>query len=148
MGAGVGAGVGVALAVTLGVAVGVGVGTAVGVGLGTTEGDGDGEVVSMGDAVAATVGDAVAAGVGEDALFCGSGTSRITKSSRLSSLSKPEPETPPGSRSRLAPADGAGAGVPTSHVFAALPQPTASIAAAAPTILSATLPPVAASPLA
>jgi hypothetical protein len=48
----------------------------------------------------------------------------------------------------LDPAAGAGAGVPSSQVLVAVPQPTASIPALAPWILSATLPPAAARPLA
>ena len=89
---------------------------------------------------------AAGSGVGGEPRFCGSGARRSTKSTTLSPVSRPEPRAPPGSRSMLAPAAGATAGVPSIHALAAVPQPTASIAVVAPRMRTATLPPVAAMP--
>src|SRR5438552_1455702 len=114
------------------------------VGDGRTLGDADGEADSVGVADGDGDGDAI----GAAAAFCGSGVARATKSALLSSVSCPDPARPPGSRSRLEPAGAAGAGTPSSQVLVAVPQPTASIAVVAPWMRSATLPPVAARPLA
>ena len=151
--------IGAMLGVGSGVGSGVGGGDGVGVvpgvstGVGMAEGAGLSAGVSVGVAVALGVpvgpGLGVAAGeVGTEARFCGSDMALTTKSSRLSLVSWPDPPAPPGSRSRLLPAAGAGAGRVSSHALAAVPQPTASIARLAPTARSATLPPAAAKPLA
>jgi hypothetical protein len=103
--------------------------------------------VAVGSGIGVGLGD-VGSGTGGEPLFCGSGTLRRVKSAALSSVSIVEPDGPPGSRSRLAPAAGAGAAKPSSQVLAAVPQPTASMAVAAPCIRIATLPPVDAMPLA
>jgi hypothetical protein len=116
----VAAGVGLALALVVTSAVGVGPMLAVGVGVGSTTG-------------------------GEPA-FCGSGVARSTKSTLLSLVSWPDPAAPPGSRSTECPAAIAATGVPSSQPLVAFPQPTASMAVAAPMIRIATLPPVAARP--
>jgi hypothetical protein len=147
-------GAGVGVGSMLGVGLGVGVGVGIGVGVGLADGVGE----SVGSCVRLGVGDAVGVGVeeadGEGVLigatlaFCGSGAARTTKSAALSFVSSPDPACPPGNRSRLEPAGGAAAGVPSSHVLVALPQPSASMAVVAPWMRSATLPPVAARPLA
>ncbi len=88
------------------------------------------------------------AGVGGEVRFCGSGTTRATKSDALSSVSCDDPRSPPGSRSMLLPASGTTEEFPSRQVLVAVPHPTASIADVAPMIRMATLPPVAAIPLA
>jgi hypothetical protein len=124
----------------VGESVGGGVKLGEGNSLGVAEGDGD----PLG--VAETEGDGEA--IGAAAAFCGSGAVRVTKSPMLSLVSCPEPAEPPGNRSRLDPAVGARAGVPSSQVLVAVPQPSASIAVVAPWMRSATLPLVAARPFA
>jgi hypothetical protein len=63
----------------------------------------------------------------------------------LSFVSAPFPAWPPGARSRLEPAGGAAAAVPSTNELLASPQPTASTVAP-PTTRSAIAPPVAANP--
>ena len=152
VGDGLGGSVGPGVAETLGEGVALGVADGDGdsvmdgetVGDGRALGDADGEADSLGVADVDGDGDAI----GAAAAFCGSGVARATKSTLLSSVSCPDPAKPPGSRSRLEPAGAAGAGTPSSQVLVAVPQPTASIAVVAPWMRSATLPPVAARPLA
>ena len=60
-------------------------------------------------------------------------------------MSVPFPAWPPGARSRLEPAGGAAAAVPSTNELLASPQPTASTVAP-PTKRSAIAPPVAAKP--
>ena len=57
--------------------------------------------------------------------------SRPTKSAAFTFVSVPLPADPPGSRSRLDPAGGAGAAVPSTNAFVASPHATASIGFAA-----------------
>jgi hypothetical protein len=110
--------------------VGVGVGTAVGLGVGA--------IVGVG------VGEDPGPGVGAAARFCGDGAA-TTKSAALSFVSVPLPADPPGRRSRLELAAGAGAAAPSTNAFVASPQPTASIGV--PPIGRSTIaPPVAANP--
>jgi len=153
VGAGVEAGDGVGVGVGVGAGVGVGVGVGAGVGAGVEAGDGDGvgNGVGLGVGVACGVadadgeGDGPEAGVGAAARFCGVGDVRTTKSSEFSFVSVPFPSAPPGSRSMLDPAAGAGATVPSTNAFVASPQPTASIGV--PPIGRSTIaPPVAANP--
>jgi hypothetical protein len=147
-----------AWAIVIGEGVGDGVGTGVGegVGLGVAEGDGEGvsdgvgddETDADGEGLALTLGIGVTDGDGEDvvlavgegvggtmggaAAFCGSGSARTTKSTTFEFVSWPDPFAPPGSRSRLELAAGAGAGAPSNQVLAAVPHPTASMAVLAP----------------
>jgi hypothetical protein len=156
VGEGVGVGVGIGEGVGLGLAVGVALAVALGVLLGLAENEALGEADGLDetDALADALGEAlglglsVGAGTGADAMFCGLGPARVVKSTRFRSVSWPDPALPPGSRSRLLPAGGAGAGGVSSQVLVAVPQPTASTAVAAPCTRSATLPPAAASPFA
>ncbi len=84
-------------------------------------------------------------GTGGSASAWGSGLA-WTNQSRLSSLvSMPLPSGPPGSRSRLEPAGGAGAGDPSTKPLAAVPQAIESMTVPSPA-RSATAPPAAASP--
>src|SRR5688572_12911093 len=85
-------------------AVAVGAGVAVGTGVGVGSG------VAVGAGVAVGLG-SVGSGTAGEPLFWGSGVPRGMKSAALSSVSIVDPDGPPGSRSRLAPAAGAGAGV-------------------------------------
>ena len=155
MGLGVedGDGVGVVVGPGVGAGVDVGVGDAVGVGVGVGLGDGDsvgigvrlGVGVATGLADADGDGDGPEGGVGAAARFCGVGDIRTAKSSEFSFVSVPFPGVPPGSRSMLDPAAGAGATVPSTNAFVASPQPTASIGV--PPIGRSTIaPPVAANP--
>jgi hypothetical protein len=146
VGVGVGAGVGVAVGVGSGVAVGSGVGTGLGVGgaVGAELGVGVGLGVGNGVAVGVGTGEPPGSGVGGDARFWGVGT--VTwKSAALSFVSEPLPPNPPGSRSRLDPAAGAGAATPSTNVFDASPHATASIGLP-PTARRTIAPPVAAKP--
>jgi hypothetical protein len=145
-------GIGVGVGVGLGEGVKLAVGSTVGVAEGSTDGSIVGLAVDVGVADGSTepLGDGVAVGLGTtgEPLFCGSGTDCTMKSSRLSSVSCVDPAEPPGSRSRLLPAAGAAAGLVSSQALVALPQPTASIGVGAAIARRATLPPVAANPLA
>src|SRR5438093_11569417 len=118
IGVGVGVGAGVDVGVEVGVAVGVpvGLGVALALGLGVAVGVAVGEAVALGLPLALALG--LAVGTGEDALFCGSGVERIVKSLALASVSWPDPALPPGRRSKLLPAAGAGAAGGSCHVLA------------------------------
>jgi hypothetical protein len=150
--------VGVATGVGLAEALGISDGLAEGVADGLGESDGAGVRLGEGSSLGVAEGEGEPLGVadiegegeaiGVAAAFCGSGAARVTKSPMLSLVSCPDPAEPPGNRSRLDPAGGAGAGVPSSQVLVAVPHPTASIAVAAPWMRSATLPPLAANPFA
>ncbi len=146
---GMGVGAGVAIGVGVGGAVGVGSGVAVGVGSGVAVGSGVGVGlgVGSGDGVGPSVGVGVApgAGTGGAADDCGLGTTVRTQSAALSLVSIPFPPLPPGRRSTLDPAGGAGATVPSTNGFVASPQPIAS-STEPPTTRRATAPPVAANP--
>jgi hypothetical protein len=160
VGVGVGSGVGVGARVGLGVGVGVGGGVGVGAGVGATVGVGAGvgATVGVGVGLGATVGvalgdelgDGTAVGLGPGpgaggaARFWGLGVA-TTKSAALTFVSVPFPAEPPGSRSMLDPAAGAGAAVPSTKVFVASPQATASTGLP-PTTRSTIAPPVAAKP--
>ncbi len=85
-------------------------------------------------------------GAGASASRWGPGTARITKSAALSFVSVPLPAAPPGRRSMLEPAAGAGAGAPSTKAFVASPHPTASIGVP-PAGRRTTVPPVAAIPV-
>jgi hypothetical protein len=155
LGVGIRLGVGVDVGVGAGVAAGVGVGGGVGAGVGVAVGagvaDGEGVGIRVGVGVATGVadadgeGDGPEGGVGVAARFCGVGDVRTAKSSEFSLVSVPFPSAPPGSRSMLEPAAGAGATVPSTNEFVASPQPTASIGVP-PIGRSAIAPPVAANP--
>jgi hypothetical protein len=143
-----GVGIGDGVGVVSGVAPGVGVIGRVAVAVGSTEAVGvDGAAVGVSAAVGLTVGSGVGTAIGEEAMLCGSGAVRSKKSALFSFVSWPEPPLPPGSRSIAWPDAGAAAAAPSIHELAALPQPTASMAALAPRIRTATLPPGAARPL-
>jgi len=153
-GSGLGDGVGDGVGDWLGVAKGVGLAGSVGVADGLADGLADGVADGVGESVGAGVrlgeGSSLGVAEGEDdplgvaeiegdgeaigaaAVFCGSGAARVAKSPMLSLVSCPDPAEPPGNRSRLDLAGGAGAGVPSSQVLVDVPQPTASIAVMAP----------------
>ena len=101
--------------------------------------------MGVGVGVGVGVGTGAIAGTGGAARPCGDGTAWTNQSTEPSFVSHPLPSTPPGARSRLDPAAGAGAGEPSTRSFVASPQPTESITAP-PTTRSATVPPVAANP--
>ncbi len=149
VGVGLGVGVGVGLGVTtgvgvgLGVGMGVGVGVGVGVGLGVTTGVGEG-VAAGGVGVGVGVGPGLPGTVGE-ARFCGFGSGWTSQSARFTLVSTPFPAVPPGDRSRLDPAAGAGAAAPSTKPFTASPHPIASTTAP-PTTRMARAPPLAANP--
>ena len=109
------------------------VGSAVGVAVGST------------DAVAVGPGVAPGDGMSGEARFCGPGDALANQSIELSLVSDAFPAFPPGRRSRLDDAGGAGATVPSTKAFVASPHPIASTTAP-PTTRSATAPPVAAKP--
>jgi len=147
IGAGVGPSVdsGEAVAVDSGVPSGAGDEANVGVGCSVP-----GSVAGgLADAVAVGTptgeGEAVGPGAGEEARDCGTGFGWMNQSERLSFVSRVLPARPPGRRSRLDFAGGAGATAPSTNEFVAVPHPTASI-----TVPSrwrkATAPPSAASP--
>src|SRR5687768_1289709 len=110
-GVGLGLGLGVALIPGLGldVALGDGLAVALTVGIGVELGGNDTKGVAVGDGSSGL-------GVGADARFWGSGTARSAKSVALSSVSCVEPRPPPGRRSMLEPAAGAGALLPSRQV--------------------------------
>ncbi len=137
VGEGVGPGLGVGLGVVLAVGVGVGVGVGGGLAVGVAVGDGAGLDVGLG------VG--LPTGIGAAARFCGFGDPWTRKSAALSFESIPLPAAPPGRRSPLEPAAGAGMAVVSTKAFVASPQPTASIGAP-PIGRSTNAPPVAANP--
>jgi hypothetical protein len=91
------------------------------------------------------VGMAVATLVGVDASDCGIGFGWRNQSELLSFVSTVLPSGPPGLRSRLDFAGGAGATFPSTYWLAAVPHPTASITDPA-TLLRARAPPSAANP--
>ena len=124
---------------------GPGVGQTSGVQVGF--GDALGSGVPLGAAVDVGVedGDGVWTGDGGAARFCGDGVAWMSRSSVLSFVSVVFPDGPPGRRSRLDPAAGAGAGVPSTNAFVASPQPIASIGEP-PVTRNATAPPVEAKP--
>jgi hypothetical protein len=141
--------------VAVGMALGVGLcGATVGVELGVSVGEAvagvvsDGVVVAIGVADPAAVGVAVGVGcgIGLESEFCASGSAWSVKSRLFASVSCPDPAAPPGRRSIEWPDATAAAGIPSSHVLVALPQPTESTAVAAPRMRIATLPPVDANP--
>src|SRR5688500_2746156 len=105
-------------AIELAVGDGLGVGPGVPVGTGVAVGVGVGSGVAVGSGIGVGLGD-VGSGTGGEPLFCGSGTLWRVKSAALSSVSIVEPDGPPGSRSRLAPAAGAGAARPPRQTLAA-----------------------------
>ncbi len=126
----------------VGVGFGVGVGSAVGVVVGSGVGDAVGSGVGVGTGVG--VGSGVAPGTAGEPVFCGFGVA-TNQSSAFSFVSTPFPPAPPGRRSRLDDAGGAGATVPSTKAFVASPQPTASTTDP-PTTRNAIAPPVAAKP--
>jgi hypothetical protein len=71
-------------------------------------------------------GEVEAPGVGDESSDCGTGFGWTSQSARLSFVSSRLPSVPPGRRSMLDRAAGAGAGEPSTNEFAALPQPTES----------------------
>ena len=134
----VGVGVGVAAGVGAGVGVGVGVGpsvsrsasgsasasgVAVGVGVGVGVGDRRGRRVGVGVGVGVGTGVGPGPGTGAADIDCGEGTAWTIQSATLSFVSIPLPAEPPGNRSRLEPAGGAGAA-------ASLDEPVGRIAPA------------------
>ena len=140
---GIAVGVDVGVAVGVGAAVGVAVGAAVGVGVAVGLGENVGGGVGVPLASRSASGpDPAPAG---DPRPCGEGVTCTNQSKALSLESVPLPADAPGRRSRLDPAGGAGAALPSTNAFVASPHPTASIAAP-PTMRSATAPPVAAKP--
>ena len=118
MGVGIGDWVGIALGTVVGVAIGVAIGVAVGVG---TASLGKGVGIGDWDGPGTTPG----SGAGSAARFCGFGIA-IEKSARLSFESVPLPRAPPGRRSTLEPAMGAGKVEPSTKAFVASPHATAS----------------------
>jgi hypothetical protein len=149
-GVGVGIGVGDVVGVTDGEDVGVGpemvvdagVGPEVRVGVGEPEGS-----VRLGEAVPSVVveGDAEGPGTGVETSDCGTGFGCTNQSAQLLSVSCVFPFDPPGRRSMLDFAGGAGAAIPSTYEFTAVPHPTASMTAP-PRRRSATAPPSAARP--
>jgi hypothetical protein len=106
-----------------------------------------GEGEGVGPSVGATegAGDGPTGGVGGDERFCGLGTADTAKSAAFTFVSVPLPSGPPGRRSMLDPAPGAGAATPSTNAFVASPHATASIGS--PPIGRSTIaPPVAANP--
>jgi hypothetical protein len=148
LGVPVGLGVAVAEAIELGVPVGLGVAVAEAIGLGS------GVVVSSGVVVGTEVGAvscesvegvAEGPGTGLEASDCGMGLGWMNQSTRLLFVSWVLPPDPPGRRSMLDFAGGAGATDPSTYPFVAVPHPTPSMTAPS-TWRSATAPPSAASP--
>jgi hypothetical protein len=90
-------------------------------------------------------GGLVGAGTGAEASDCGTGFDRTTQSEALLLVSSQLPDVPPGRRSRLDWAGGAGATAPSTNELLAVPQLTASITSP-PTCRSASEPPSLASP--
>jgi hypothetical protein len=90
-------------------------------------------------------GDALATGTAAAERFCGDGRTWTNQSAALSFVSTPFPAAPPGRRSMLDEAAGAGADAPSTNALAASPQPKASIGVP-PTGRRTTAPPVAARP--
>ena len=113
----------------------------------------DGEGLTSGDAFGDGLADggrlgddvAVGAGTGGAARFCALGAALTSQSGALSFVSMTLPPMPPGFRSILERAAGAGAAVPSTNPLVASPQPSASIGAP-PTTRRASAPPVAARP--
>jgi hypothetical protein len=99
---GVGSGVAVGSGEDVGSGVGTGVGSAVGVGTG----------VGTAVAVGSGVGDVPGSGTAGEVDPCGPGMDDTNQSATLSFVSMPLPSDPPGRRSRLDSAGGAGDGVP------------------------------------
>ena len=85
-------------------------------------------------------------GTGGADIACGDGLAWTIQSATFTFVSVVLPAEPPGSRSRLEPAAGAGAGAPSTNALVASPHPTASITSP-PTTRRAIAPPVAANPL-
>ena len=147
-GSSVGAAVGSAVGAVVGEGVSVGTGAvADGVALGATVGNGVSVAAgeSVGVAAGVVVGVAPGAGTGGAAIDCGFGDAWVNQSTAFEFVSVVLPLRPPGLRSMLEPAAGAGAGEPSTKVLVASPQPTASTGAP-PMTRSTIAPPVAANP--
>jgi hypothetical protein len=130
---------GVAVGPVESVAAGGGVGVAEAIWVGSLSVEG----VEVGAAVGAGVGVGIGAGV--EASDWGTGLDWTNQSDLLSLVSCVLPADPPGSRSMLDFAGGAGAAEPSTYALAAVPQPTVSTTVPSAR-RSATAPPSAASP--
>jgi hypothetical protein len=83
--------------------------------------------VAVGVAVEVGAGELVGAGTGVEMSDCGTGFGCTAQSEVLSFESTQLPSMPPGRRSRLDRAGGAGTTEPSTYELVAVPQPTASI---------------------
>lgn len=106
-----------------------------------------GDGLGLGESLGLALGLGLEPGVGRAgaARFSGTGAGLIDQSIALSFVSKTLPREPPGPRSMLDPAGGAGATAVSMTAFEAAPHPTASIGAP-PAGRRTRAPPVAAMP--